>query len=252
VNKIFTTFAISIFIAAMTVSLSFATEDEPAVRQALSKFQPNLNVGEVRKTDIPGLYELEVGPNIIYFYPDKGLILFGEIWTKDGKSLTAARREQLAAKRVKDIPLDKGVRIGSGPNTVVEFTDPDCPFCRKASEYLKGRNDTTRYVFFFPLPVHKDAENKARLILCSKDKEKTYKEVMSGTYDERKVEPCPDEKVSALLKEHREIAAKAGVTGTPAFWINGSFVMGANLPAMERIFKNQNNATDKEKELWNS
>ena len=87
----------------------------------------------------------------------------------------------------------------------------------------------------------KDAENKARFILCSNDKAKAYEEVMSGTYDDRKVDACSDEKVSALLKEHRELAAKAGVSVTPSFWINGQVIVGANIPAIESSLKNQKN-----------
>ena len=234
-------FVASLLTTTVLVSASFAGSSETEVRQVLSKTYPNIKVGEIRSSDIPGLYEAEIGPNIVYFYPDKGLVVFGEIWTKDGKSLTAARREQLAAKKAGGIPLEKGIRIGSGPNVVIEFTDPDCPYCRKASEYLKGRSDTTRYVFLLPLPAHKDAENKARFILCSNDKARTYEEVMSGKHDDRKVEPCGDEKVSVILREHRELAAKAGVSATPSFWVNGQFVMGANIPVIEKILKNQNN-----------
>jgi len=228
-------------VAIALVSSCLAADNEAEVRQILSKTYPMISVGEIRSSDIPGLYEVEIGPNVVYFYPDKGLMVFGEIWTKEGKSMTAARREQLAAKRVGEIPLDKGIRIGNGRNRVIEFTDPDCPYCRKASAYLKGRNDTTRYVYFFPLPAHKDAENKARFILCSEDKAKAYEEVMSGKYDHRKVDACSDEKVSALLREHRELAAKAGVSGTPSFWINGQFIVGANIPAIESILKSKQN-----------
>lgn len=234
--------AMAVITAMGLASSCLAIESEADVRQILSRTYPNISVGEVRYSDIPGLYEVEVGPNIVYFYPGKHLMVFGEIWTKEGKSITAARRDQLASKRAKDIPLAKGIRMGNGRNTVIEFTDPDCPYCRKASEYLKGRSDTTRYIYFFPLPAHKEAENKARFILCSSDKAKTYEEVMSGKYDDRKVDGCSDEKVSALLREHRDLAAKAGVTATPSFWINGRFVMGANIPAIESILKNQENS----------
>ena len=227
--------------AAMVVSSCLAAEDEAAVREMLLKTYPHISVGEIHATDIPGLYELEMGPNVVYFYPDKNLMVFGEIWTKEGKSVTAARREQLAAKRVKEIPLDKGIRIGNGKTTIIEFTDPDCSYCRKASEYLKGRNDTTRYVYFFPMPAHKDAENKARFILCSSDKAKAYEEVMSGKYDDRRVDTCKDDGVSALMKKHKELASKAGVNGTPTFWINGHVVVGANIPAIESILKNHKN-----------
>ena len=41
-----------------------------------------------------------------------------------------------------EIDVSKAITIGSGPKTVVEFTDPDCPFCRKASKYFEGRRDS--------------------------------------------------------------------------------------------------------------
>ena len=108
-----------------------------------------------------------MGPNIIYFHPEKDLLMFGEIWTKDGKNMTAEKKGQARFARLKDLPLDKAVKIGNGRNKVIEFTDPDCPYCRKASAFLKGRKDVTRYVFFFPLPIHKEAEAHARYVLCS-------------------------------------------------------------------------------------
>jgi hypothetical protein len=40
---------------------------------------------------------------------------------------------------------------------------------------------------------------------------------MSGKYDDRKTDACSDKKVSALLKEHRELASRARVSGTPSF-----------------------------------
>jgi thiol:disulfide interchange protein DsbC len=241
VKKTLSSFVLSAITTLVLVSWCLAAEDEAAVREMLLKTYPHISVGEIHGTDIPGLYELEMGPNVVYFYPDKNLMVFGEIWTKEGKSVTATRREQLAAKRVKDIPLDKGIRIGNGKTTIIEFTDPDCSYCRKAFEYLKGRNDTTRYVYFFPMPAHKDAENKARFILCSSDKAKAYEEVMSGKYDDRKVATCKDDGVAALMKKHKELASKAGVNGTPTFWINGHVVVGANIPAIESILKNQKN-----------
>jgi len=239
-KKIFCAVLLSVMITALLAGFCVAG-DEEAIRKAVTKSYPNLNVGEIRTTAIQGLYELEIGPNLLYFYPEKNLVVFGEIWTKEGKSLTAERREELAAKKVKEIPLDKGIKIGSGDNVVIEFTDPDCPYCRKASAYLQKRKDTTRYVYFLPLPMHRDAENHARYILCSSDKAKAYEEVMSGKHDGQKVDTCNDETVSALMKEHRELAAKAGVSATPSFLIRGHVVTGLNIPEIENFLKNQKN-----------
>ena len=120
--------------------------------------------------------------------------MFGEIWTKDGKNITAGKRTRLAAAKLKDVPLDKAVKIGNGKNKVIEFTDPDCPYCRKAAAFFKGRDDVTRYVFLFPLPIHKDAEAHARYVLCAADKAHALEEVMSGQLDGKGVPACPDKR----------------------------------------------------------
>jgi len=55
------------------------------------------------------------------------------------------------AKLAKTLPLEKAVKIGDGKKVVIEITDPDCPFCRTASEYFSKKTDVIRYVFFAPL-----------------------------------------------------------------------------------------------------
>ncbi len=234
-KKILASFVMSVIMAAVLASSCVAAQSETEVRQILAKTFPGIKVGEIRGSDIPGLYEVEAGSNIIYFYPEKGLLVFGEIWTKDGKNVTAEKKMQLAAAKLKDVPLDKAVKIGNGRNKVIEFTDPDCPYCRKAAAFFKGRDDVTLYVFFFPLPIHKDAEAHARYVLCAADKAHALEEVMSGQLDGKGAPACPDKKVDALLREHMDLGTKLGVRATPAFWINGQYVAGANIPAIEGL-----------------
>jgi thiol:disulfide interchange protein DsbC len=205
------------------------------VKEALKKGFPHLQALSINETPIKGLYEVEAGTNIIYFYPEKDLLVFGEIWTKDGTNITAEKKTQLAAAKLRDMPLDKAIKIGNGRNTVIEFTDPDCPYCRKASAFFKGRGDVTLYVFFFPLPIHKEAEAHARHVLCARDKSLALEEVISGQLDGKGVPACNDPKADALLWEHKELGNKLGVRGTPAFWINGQYVTGANIPAIESL-----------------
>jgi len=226
---------LSIAGTAQTTQQKHVAKDHSEVKELLSKTFPKLQVTGVNKTDVTGLYEIEVGSNVVYFYPDKSLMIFGEIWTKEGNSLTAQSRARIATSKVKDIPLAKGLKIGDGKNIVVEFTDPDCPYCRKASQFLRGRKDTTRYVFFAPMPYHKDAESKVKYIMCSDNKAQVYEEVMSGKYDGQKLEICNSNQVSALVEEHKQIAQTIGISATPSFWINGQSVNGANIPVMEQL-----------------
>jgi thiol:disulfide interchange protein DsbC len=131
-----------------------------------------------------------------------------------------------------EIDFSKAIQIGSGPKTVVEFTDPDCPFCRKASTYFDGRPDVTRYVFFKPLARHPRAKEKARFILSMPDKPKAYHDVMSGRLDTAPPLASTPEGVK-LQEEQLEVAKRAKVDATPTFVINGRIIEGFDLKKIE-------------------
>ena len=131
-----------------------------------------------------------------------------------------------------ELDLGKSITIGSGPKTVIEFTDPECPFCRKASKYFEGRSDVTRYVFFNPLRIHPRAKEKARFILSMPDKAKAYHDVMSGKMDATP-ELASTPEGAKLQEEQLEIAKKSKVGSTPTFMINGRIIVGFDQKKIE-------------------
>lgn len=131
-----------------------------------------------------------------------------------------------------DIDFSKAIRIGTGPKTVVEFTDPDCPFCRKASKYFDSRPDVTRYVFFKPLARHSRAKEKVRFILSLPDKAKAYHDVMSGKMDSGPALVSSPEGIK-MQEEQLEIAKRLKVDATPTFIINGRVIEGFDLKKIE-------------------
>ena len=133
-----------------------------------------------------------------------------------------------------EIDFSKAIQIGSGPKTVVEFTDPDCPFCRKASKYFEGRPDVTRYVFFNPLARHPRAKEKVRFILSMPDKAKAYHDVMSGRMDSAPLLASSPEGIK-LQEEQLEIAKRAKVDSTPTFIINGRIIEGFDPKKIEEV-----------------
>lgn len=229
------------FLASGAVLLAMTAyggpEQAPDVLGALKKAYPNISAERVRESEIEGLYEVVAGGSVLYFAPRGNYMVFGEIWTPEGKSVTASRREELVSRQLQSLPLDQAIRIGKGPNIVIEFTDPDCPFCRKAAEFFRERTDVTRFVFFSPLvQLHPDAEKKAAWVLAAKDRTKAYHEVMSGRKD-RDAFPTPAAEASGLVARHRQLAARMGVMGTPMFWVNGRAVQGANIPLLEGLLR---------------
>lgn len=128
--------------------------------------------------------------------------------------------------------LAKAVKVGSGKTLVIEFTDPDCPYCRKGSEFFRNRQDVTRYIFLNPLPMHPDARGKADYILSSSDKAKAYEEVFSGRFDGKKPEGITTEGIK-LTEEHMAIAREANATSTPTFIICGRIIQGFDQAKIE-------------------
>ncbi len=204
---------------------------EEAFKQAF----PQVPAESITPTDIKGLYEVVSGMRIFYYYQEKDYIFRGEILQKDGKSLTAERHGELAAKAAKSLPLEKAVKIGDGKKVVIEITDPDCPFCRTASAYLAKRTDLTRYVFFAAL-AHPAAINKIHYILGAENKVQAYEEMMSGKEIPQPV-PVVAEAVKALAQEHLARVRKLGIQGTPTFFVNGRMVVGADTKKLDQLLK---------------
>jgi len=220
--------------AQTTAKTATQKTTKTAIEEIFKKVFPGVPFDSIKPTDIKGVYEVSKGSEVIYFIPDPGYLFVGDIIGKEGKSLTEVRKGELVVEKAKNLPLEKAVKIGSGKNTIIEFTDPDCPYCRKASEFLEQKKDVTRYIFFFPLPMHPDAENKIKHIFCSEDKAKAYEDAMKGKFDDQKYEKCDKPEAAELLKLHKELAGKMGVNGTPFFIINGKkSVVGANTPEIE-------------------
>ena len=123
---------------------------------------PNLSDTQLNSTPISNMYEVVASGRILSYFPDTSHLMFGSLVDKEGTNLTQIRL-------IEELPLDKAVKIGNGPKKVIEITDPDCPYCRKASHFFDGKDElVTRYVFFFPLmEIHPDAAQKSRLAATS-------------------------------------------------------------------------------------
>ena len=226
---------ISFIVCVLLIIVSAPTVRAATPEESIRKSFPNLRADSIRPSDINGLYEVVSGNRVLYYAPGPEYLMYGPMITREGRNLTEERVQEIMARGLKEVPLEKALRIGAGSHQIIEITDPDCSYCRKASAFLAGRNDVTRHVFFFPLAIHPNATAKVRQILCAEDRGKAYEEAMAGKLDDMKFTPCKSEAVEDLLKTHREIGNRIGVTGTPLFLIDGQVVLGADIPQMEKL-----------------
>lgn len=203
-----------------------AQQSDPIRSKFLVDF-PNLVDTQLNPTPIANMYEVVAAGRILYYFPDTAHLMFGALVDKEGTNLTQIRL-------VEELPLDLAVKIGTGPKKVIEITDPDCSYCRKASHFFDDKAElVTRYVFFFPLmEIHPDAAQKSAFVLSAKDRAAAYHDVMAGKYDKT---PIPDFEDNKLLEDHLRLTQQVGVRSTPQFWIDGENVQGADIPELVRL-----------------
>lgn len=229
--------AVLVLFGLVAASAAVAKDLSVADAEAQLKVRyPRYTYTRIEASPVPNLFIVFGTKNILYFAPETGHLIFGDMWTPGGQNLTENLRKAENAAKLADLPLDLALKLGDGgKNQLIMFTDPDCPFCKKADAWLSKQKNITAYIFFTPLPMHPNAPAKASFILEAPDPVKAYHEVMAGVYDSATLPVAP---TSQKLVAHQRIAAELGITGTPAFWANGNFVSGADFPTLERLLTN--------------
>jgi protein-disulfide isomerase len=179
---------------------------------------------------------------------DERLAAFAsELQTKAGVQVL------LDPPRARSVPGDDpALGPASAPVTIVEFSDFQCPYCAHAAPTLKrireSYGDRVRLVYRdFPLSFHPDAEKAAEAASCAGEQGKFWE--MHDRIFERQSRitvadlkgyagelglnaaafaECLDSgRQAAKTRVDFEAGRAIGVTGTPAFLINGRLLTGA-------------------------
>jgi protein-disulfide isomerase len=172
-----------------------------------------------------------------------------------GLFLACSPDGQLAAqKTAPSIPV--GISYATGDSTalvtIVEFSDFQCPFCKRVTGTLKQIKETygnkVRVAFKHnPLPFHKDAPYASQAALAA-GKQGKFWEMHDKIFENmRALKPADLEKyaaaigldmakfkadvdseaVKAEVKADQALATKLGARGTPHFFVNGKRLPGA-------------------------
>lgn len=139
----------------------------------------------------------------------------------------------------------------SAPVTIIAFSDYECPYCKRAEvtvqEVLKAYKDKVRFYYRdYPLPFHANARAASVAARCADAQGKFWdyhnkvmaSEDLSGEklkaladevgLDRAKFDEClASDTYTAAIDKDVEDGAKAGVNGTPSFFINGRMLDGA-------------------------
>ncbi|MEQ8203984.1 MAG: DsbC family protein [Smithellaceae bacterium] len=215
---------------------AFVAAKSLSPEETFKKNFPDRTFESIMPTPIAGLYEVYTGNQLFYYAPKANLLIYGNIVTKDGFSITRESYLKKMAPKMAKLPLENALKIGNGKNSVVEFLDPDCFHCRESYKYFTRRKDVTTYVFFYPLSLR--SEKKIRHILCSANKAKTFDDVMTGKLDNNaKLNVCKDAQVDVTIKTYKRLAAQIGIRSVPFFYVKGQAVDGFEAAVFEQLLR---------------
>jgi len=196
--------------------------------------------------------------------------------TKREEFLTSLRAKSKVVVNLKpppvfrvSLPVDDGAPFkgrANAPVTIVEFSDFHCPFCRRVlptlSELESRYGDRIKFVFRdFPIEsLHPGATKAHEAARCANDQGKfwsyhdklfdappknspeLFKNLAKDVgLDSKTFEECLNSgKHQAAIKADIAEGNSFGVTGTPAFFINGRIISGAQpLEAFARIIDDE-------------
>lgn len=232
--------ALAVSVSLLGLLASPLQAQEAAIRKNLTERLPNLPpIEEVRTTSMPGLYEVRINQNDLFYSDAKGdhILLQGELYdTVKRVNLTEARINQLTAIDFKQLPLKDAVTTvrGNGQRKIAVFSDPNCGFCKRLERDLAKLDNVTVYTFLVGM-LGPDSQAKARNIWCAKDASAAYNDWMLNGKT-----PASASCQADALERNMAFAAKYRITGTPtSFLADGTRVNGADFKRIEQVLTAQ-------------
>ncbi|AOF94838.1 thioredoxin family protein (plasmid) [Sphingobium sp. RAC03] len=221
---------------ATAVTSPVALGEAAKIAQAqLQQTFTNLRFEEFGPAPVEGpIYQASAGGRIIYYAPRSEHLLFATVYDRNGVNLTALAQEQGAARRLKAIDPAKALAIGpEDAPTVIEFTDPDCPYCQALDRFWSAKaaeGKPVRRLIFFVSGIHPTAAAKAEHIFCSPDSEAAFRAAYSGQTPPV-LRQCAAGR--ARVAQDAELVAKIGVSGTPTLIVDGKLISGFQQAELE-------------------
>ena len=211
----------------LLLASTFSLAQDANLKKILSERLPSLpKIEEISKTPMPGVFEIRVQGNEIFYADAKGdfLIQGALIDTKQKRNLTEERTEKLSAVPFDSLPLKFAITQvrGNGKRKLVVFSDPNCGYCKRFERDLQKIDNVTLYHLMYPV-LGEDSRLKSRNIACAKDKAKTWNDWMLQGVTPPTV-ACDNHNIDAIV----EFGKKNRINGTPTMFVaDGTRVPGA-------------------------
>jgi thiol:disulfide interchange protein DsbC len=213
---------------------------EARFNERLHGVLPDVEVTDVREGPVAGLYEVELGADILYMSADGRYVVRGDVYDLDERvNITDQRRSAARAAVFKALAPGQTVDFvpANAKHTLFVYTDVDCTYCRRLHseiQELMAGGIGVRYLAFPRAGLNSDGYRKSVNVWCANDPRQAMTQAKSG-------QTVADAECDNPVADQFELGKQMGVRGTPAVYSEDGQELGGYIPAGEliRMFQGQ-------------
>ena len=213
----------------LSVNISANDAIKRGITSGLYRLAPELEITGISRTPVDGLYQVIVGPDVIYMTADGNFVLKGDlIDINQRRNLTESVRAVNRAALLGGIRDEDYIefRGNESRHTLYVFTDIDCGYCRKLHQdmpELNARGISVRYLAYPRAGSGSGSAIEMAYVWCAKDRQVALTRAKSN----RRIDAV---KCDNPVAEQYALGKQIGVRGTPAIYTETGRVIPGYMP----------------------
>lgn len=228
--------AIFIGLALLTTIAQAESELNKRLKSGIAKVLPGIEVTSIAPGPVAGIYEVMLGPSVLYMSEDARFVIKGDVFDLDSlNNLTALRRASARVEAFDALGAENMIEFKPSKSetkrTLYVYTDIDCGYCRKMHQEVQQLNDAgiaVRYLAYPRTGLNGESYDKAVSVWCADDQRGALTAAKAGKA--LKGAACKNP-----VGDHYRMGEAMGVRGTPAVYSDRGESMGGYVPAPDLI-----------------
>ena len=220
-----------ILLAALISAWAFSSQASvESVQIQLKQKYPKLNIENIQKTEMQGLYSATLDNQIIYIGENAEHILIGSmIRLNDQHNLTKDLVVKNKSIDWKSLPLQDAIKTvkGNGKRQIAVFSDPNCPYCKQLENQLDQLKNVTIYTFIYP--IRSQSVQPSKQVWCEANRTYAWNNLIRKGIVPQSTVPCANP-----IDRNLKLGQTLAIEGTPTLIFSNGF-KAAGMVSAEQI-----------------
>lgn len=183
----------------------------------------------VKASQLPNVFEVMYGTEVVYFSEDGKYFLAGDMIELESRKNLSDIAKQSIRKKILETKDNKPVvfKAENEKHVLTVFTDIDCGYCAKLHREMAEINEkgiTVEYLMFPRAGLQSQSFEKAVSMWCADDQ-------LQSMTDAKERREIPNKSCENPIADQYNLGRELGVTGTPALMTTTGKLIPGYMPA---------------------